>query len=207
MMKRLIVLLVVVVTAAAAAAIARATPGQGQVTSVLSVGTLQTDLAFNTGITAGPHGRTWAGKHYHVNELPEFLKHLRNVGVTDLGAWLDLHPLVSAQFGLAPVALLHAPVIVTQQAKFAPGATSGWHSHPGYLTASVVSGQVVRYRANCSSETFGPGQSFYETEANTFVVRNESTADAVVMVTFVAPGGTPPTGLRLDQPQPTTCAK
>ena len=66
----------------------------------------------------------------------------------------------------------------------------------------------MRYATDCSSQTFTAGQSFYETGASTFIVRNESTTDtAVLMVTFVVPGGTPTTALRLDKPQPTTCSK
>ena len=205
-MKRLIVLLILV-GAAVSTAVALATPSQGQTSTITSLGVLQADLAFNTGITAQANGLTWEGKQYSADQLPEFLMRLRSAGVTSLGEWLNLHPVVSARFGMVPVGLLHSPEIVTQQAKFAPGAMSGWHSHPGYLTATVVSGQVVRYGTDCSAETYTAGQSFYETAARTFIVKNESSADAVVMVTFVVPGGTPTTGLRVDKPQPTTCSK
>jgi quercetin dioxygenase-like cupin family protein len=205
--RRLLVLLVLG-AAAIWTAVALATPSQGQTSSIMSVGALQADLAFNTGITAQPNGLTWEGKQYAANQLPEFLARLRAAGVTSLGEWLNLHPAVSAKFGMVPVGLLQSPEVVTQQAKFAPGALSGWHSHPGYLTATVVSGSVVRYATDCSSQTFTAGQSFYETGASTFIVRNESTTDtAVLMVTFVVPGGTPTTALRLDKPQPTTCSK
>jgi len=205
-MKRLIVLLILV-GAVISTAVALATPSQGQTSTITSLGVLQADLAFNTGITAQANGLTWEGKQYSADQLPEFLMRLRSAGVTSLGEWLNLHPVVSAKFGMVPVGLLHSPEIVTQQAKFAPGAMSGWHSHPGYLTATVVSGQVVRYGTDCSAETYTAGQSFYETAARTFIVKNESSADAVVMVTFVVPGGTPTTGLRVDKPQPTTCSK
>ena len=205
-MKRLIVVLALV-GAAVWAAVAVATPGQGQTNSILSLGALQADLAYNTGISADANGLTWQGKEYAADQLPEFLMRLRSAGVTNLGEWLNLHPAVSARFGMAPIGLLHSPEVVVQQAKFAPGAYSGWHVHPGYLTATVVSGQVVRYRADCTSETFSAGQSFYETAAQAFTVKNESKADAVVLVTFVVPGGTPTTGLRADRPQPTTCIK
>ena len=164
-MKRLIVLLVLV-GAAVWAAVALATPGHGQTNTILSVGTLQADLAYNTGLTAQANGLTWQGKQYAADQLPEFLMRLRSAGVTNLGEWLNLHPAVSRRkFGMAPVGLLHSPEVVTQQAKFAPGATSGWHSHPGYLTGTVVSGQVVRYGPDCTSETLSAGQSFYETAA------------------------------------------
>jgi quercetin dioxygenase-like cupin family protein len=173
----------------------------------MALGALQADLVYNTGLTADEKGITWDGKDYAAEKLPEFLSRLRAAGVTDLGGWLNLHPAVSAKFGLVAVGLLHAPEVVTQQATFAPGAASGWHSHPGYLTGTVVSGQVVRYATDCSSETFGAGQTFYETGAKTFIVKNEGATPAVVMVTFVVPGSTPTTGLRLDKAQPSTCAQ
>jgi hypothetical protein len=47
----------------------------------------------------------------------------------------------------------------------------------------------LRPAEDCSPQTFSAGQSFYETAANPFTVKNESKADAVVLVTFVVPGG------------------
>ena len=203
-MKQLIVILLLVGAAIWTAA-ALATPSQGQSSTILSIGSLEADLAFNTGLTPDPDAVRWGSTEYTSDQLPEFLMMLRNAGVTNLGYWLNLHPAVSAQFGMTPVGLLNSPEVVTQQTTFAPGATSGWHTHPGYLTATVVSGQVVRYGTDCSSEMFATGQSFYETGAKTFVVKNEGTTPAVVIVTFVVPGGTPTTGLRLDEPQPSAC--
>jgi hypothetical protein len=205
-MKRLI-LVAVLAAAAVWAAVALATPGQGQTNTITSMGTLNGDVAYNTGIAAEAGGQTWQGKQYSADQLPEFLMRLRSAGVTNLGEWLNLHPGVSANFGMMPVGLLHSPEIVTQTARFAPGAYSGWHIHPGFLVSTVVSGQLTRYRTDCSSETFGPGQSFYETGASTFIVKNETAQEAVDTVTFIVPGGTPTTALRIDKPQPTTCSK
>jgi quercetin dioxygenase-like cupin family protein len=205
-MKRLVFLLVVL-GAAVSASVALATLGQGQSPTVLSSGAMNGDVAFDTGLDVAPKGITWQDKQYSADQLPEFLMRLRSAGVANLGEWLNLHPGVSARFGMLPISVLHAPEIVTQTVKFAPGASSGWHSHPGFLVSTVVSGQLVRYGTDCSAQTFGPGQSFYETGANTFVVKNESDSDAVDTVTFVVPGGTPSTGLRIDKPQPTTCTK
>jgi quercetin dioxygenase-like cupin family protein len=203
-MKRLIVALVLG-AAAVWAAVALATPGQGQSNKIVAVGTLQDNMAFNTGLEVQANGIGWEGKQYTAQQLPEFLMKLRSEGVTNLGTWLNLHPAISARFGMVPIGLLAQPEIVTQQATFAPGATSGWHTHPGFLTATVVSGQVVRYGTDCSSQTFAAGQSFYETGTHTFVVKNQGTVPAVVMVTFAVPGGTPTTALRIDEPQPSSC--
>ena len=205
-MKRLIIALVVG-AAAIWATVALATPGQGQSNKIISVGSLQDNMAFNTGLDVQANGITWEGRQYTAQQLPEFLMKLRGEGVTDLGTWLNLHPAISARFGMVPVGLLPDPEIVTQQATFAPGATSGWHTHPGFLTATVVSGQVIRYGTDCSAQTFATGQSFYETGTHTFVVKNEGTVPAVVMVTFAVPGGTPTTALRIDEPQPTSCSQ
>ena len=203
-MKRLILVLVIG-AAATWATVALATPSKGQTSTILSLGSLQGEVAYNTGLATQATGTAWNGKQYTADELPEFLKGLRAAGVTDLGAWLDLHPAIAARFGMVPVGLLDQPEVVTQQATFAPGASSGWHMHPGYLTATVVSGQVVRYATDCTSQTFAAGQTFYETGPQPFVVKNEGTVSAVVLVTFVVPGGTPKTGLRIDVPQPTSC--
>ena len=53
----------------------------------------------------------------------------------------------------------------------APRASSGWHSHPGYFTATVVSGQVVGHVTDCSSETFTAGESVYETGSKALIRR------------------------------------
>ena len=133
---------------------------------------------------------------------------LRSAGVTNLGEWLNLHPAVSAKFGMMPVGLLSSPEVVTQQTTFAPGATSGWHTHPGYLTATVVSGQVVRYRNRLLvADVRRPGSRSTRPAAKTFVVKNEGTTTRRRDRDVRRPGGTPTTGLRLDEPQPTTCSQ
>jgi len=203
-MKRLILVLAVG-AAAVWAAVALATPGQGQTSTILSLGSLQGDVAYNTGLATQARGLTWNGRQYSADQLPEFLRALRTAGVTNLGDWLDLHPAVAAKFGMMPVGLLHSPEVVTQQATFTPGGYSGWHIHPGYVTGTVVSGQVVRYAPDCSSQTFSAGQTFYETSAEPFTVKNEGSVNAVVMVTLVVPGGTPKTGLRIEAAQPPNC--
>jgi quercetin dioxygenase-like cupin family protein len=205
-MKRLLVLLGIV-GAAVWASVALATPSQGQSSTILSVGALNGDVAFYTGASTTTDGLQWGTKKYASDQLPEFLQALRSEGVTSVGAWLDLHPGVAAKFGMMPTNVLHSPEIVTQTVKFAPGAYSGWHSHPGFLVSTVLSGQLTRYATDCSAQTFGPGQSFYETGSSTFIVKNETNADAVDTVTFVVPGGTPTTALRIDKAQPTTCSK
>ncbi|HEY2542778.1 MAG TPA: hypothetical protein VGH92_06955 [Gaiellaceae bacterium] len=205
-MKRLLVL-AALGGAVVWASVALATPSQGLQSAITSIGSLNGDVAFNTGLPITGDGLTWGTKHFTGDQLPEFLTALRVEGVTSVGEWLNLHPAVSAKFGLMPIGVLHSPEIVTQTVKFPPGAYSGWHTHPGFLVSSVLSGTLTRYNTDCSSQTFGVGQSWTETGATTFIVKNETTADASDTVTFIVPGGTPTTALRIDKVQPTTCTK
>ena len=205
-MKRLL-MLVVLGGAAIWASVALATPGSGTQATIMSLGALNGDIAFNTGLPMTAEGLTWGTKHYTVDQLPEFLAARRAEGVTSLGDWLNLHPKVSAAFGLVPIGVLHSPEIVTQTVKFPPGAYSGWHTHPGFLVSTVLSGTLTRYNTDCTSQTFGAGQSWTETGTNTFIIKNETGADASDTVTFIVPGGTPTSQLRIDKSQPPACSK
>ena len=205
-MKRLLIL-VPLAGAVICASVALATPATGTKSTIMSIGTLNGDVAFNTGLPVTAKGLTWGTKHYDVDQLPEFLMARRAAGVTSLGDWLSLHPLVSAAFGLVPIGVLHSPEIVTQTVSFPPGAASGWHTHPGFLVSTELTGTLTKYATDCSSQTYGPGQSWTETGANTFIVKNETSAAASDIVTFIVPGGTPTTSLRIDKPQPSTCSK
>ena len=81
--------------------------------------------------------------------------------------------------------------------------SSGWHSHPGVVLVTVKSGTLVRYDADCSPTTYAAGSAFTESGDAPALVRNNTTAPAVVYVTFVVPAGATP--LRIDAPQPLGC--
>ena len=205
-MKRLLIL-APLACAAIWVSVALATPANGTKSTIMSIGTLNGDVAFNTGVPVSANGLTWGTKHYNVDQLPEFLMARRAEGVTDLGDWLNLHPGVSAAFGLVPIGVLHSPEIVTQTVNFPAGAYSGWHTHPGFLVSTELTGALTKYGTDCSSQTYNPGQSWTETCTNTFIVKNETSAPASDIVTFIVPGGTPTTALRIDRDQPSTCSK
>ena len=88
---------------------------------------------------------------------------------------------------------------------FAPGATFGWHSHPGPSLVIVKSGTLTVYHApDCTPEDFGPGSpngsTFVDQGHDLHMVRNNSTtvtAD-VYVVSFVPAGF----GRRIDEPNP-----
>ena len=205
-MKRLLIL-IPLAGAAIWVSVALATPANGTKATIMSIGSLNGDVAFNTGLPVTANGLTWGTKHYSVDQLPEFLAARRAEGVTRLGDWLNLHPAVSAAFGLVPIGMLHSPEIVTQTVNFPAGASSGWHTHPGFLVSTELTGTLTKYATDCSSQSYNPGQSWTETGANTFIVKNETSAAASDIVTFIVPGGTPTTALRIDRDQPSTCSK
>jgi quercetin dioxygenase-like cupin family protein len=53
--------------------------------------------------------------------------------------------------------------IRVQTLRMAPGATTGWHSHPGFVIVSITEGTQTLYSADCSSRTVSAGESFVET--------------------------------------------
>ncbi len=123
------------------------------------------------------------------------------LGRSTYGSGLDVKHngvVVTKTTGSADFATLHVT--------FAPGGSSGWHHHPGVVLVSVVSGSLREYSPDCTYETHDAGEAFVETSDSTRLVRNEGTVEAVVYATFIVPTRTAPTGLRIDDPQPSGCA-
>ena len=85
-----------------------------------------------------------------------------------------------------------------QTLTFAPGATTGWHSHPGFVLISVTQGTLTLYGSDCAPHTYSAGQTFTETD-DPIVVRNETADQATTVVTWVVPEGG---AFRVDQPNP-----
>ncbi len=71
-----------------------------------------------------------------------------------------------------------------------PGATTGWHSHPGLAIIAVSEGTGTLRFADCSERTYSAGSAFVETgddRPTEFV--NETSSPVVLTVTFLAPRG------------------
>ena len=49
---------------------------------------------------------------------------------------------------------------VLQHVRFAPGQSTGWHSHPGPNIVLVVGGSLTLTDEHCSVTTYGDGQGF-----------------------------------------------
>jgi Cupin domain len=90
-----------------------------------------------------------------------------------------------------------------------PGGTSGWHTHPGATFVAVAQGEGTLYNvtgSTCTATKVAAGSGFIQLPTDVHVMRNESSGQLVIYTLFVLPHGTPNTGIRIDQPQPTQCA-
>jgi len=88
---------------------------------------------------------------------------------------------------------------------FAPGGTSGWHSHPGPSLIFVVAGTVTNYLGDdpqCRPHVYTAGQGFVDDGSHAHTLRNEGSVEAeTVAVQFLPAGAT----RRNDEPDPGNC--
>ena len=92
--------------------------------------------------------------------------------------------------------------IVVQDVVYAPGGHTGWHSHPGILLSSVISGSIEWYDSRCRKHVYNAGDSLTES-TQTHYVRNVEAVNAHFMVTYLIANGQP---RRIDQPAPACAA-
>jgi quercetin dioxygenase-like cupin family protein len=95
--------------------------------------------------------------------------------------------------------------IITQRIVATPGATFGWHSHPGENVNVVLQGTLTLYHDEACTEgiDYGPGTSFATSPEDIHLARNHSTTETLVLfATYFAPKTTPPVPVRIDQPSP-----
>lgn len=95
--------------------------------------------------------------------------------------------------------------IAVQMITFQPGGQSGWHSHPGPVFITVLSGTMTFYESDdphCQPIVRHAGQGYVDTGEHAHIARNETTAPATNLVTYFAPAGA---ALRIDQPAPLHC--
>jgi hypothetical protein len=95
--------------------------------------------------------------------------------------------------------------IAVQVIDFAAGGQSGWHSHPGPVFISVVTGTMTFYDSDdqaCEPIVRTAGQGFLDVGDHAHIARNESGVPARNVVTYLAPPGA---ALRIDKPNPGNC--
>ncbi|MFL0239273.1 cupin domain-containing protein [Mycobacterium sp. SMC-17] len=88
--------------------------------------------------------------------------------------------------------------LIIQGLKLAPGASSGWHTHPGTEYSVINTGGVVLQTAgDCAGTEFASGQAVFIPAGVPHRVANENTGAADVVVTYTVPVDVP---LRVDAP-------
>jgi quercetin dioxygenase-like cupin family protein len=94
--------------------------------------------------------------------------------------------------------------LAQQRIVAAPGATFGWHSHPGPTLVTVLRGTLSFYHAEaCTDEIqYGPGTSFSNLPDEIHLARNEGAEEVVLYANYFVPVSSPPLPLRIDQPSP-----
>ena len=75
-----------------------------------------------------------------------------------------------------------------QSLSLAPGASSGWHAHPGPEQSVITEGTVfVQTAANCIPIAYSAGQTVFLPAGVAHIVTNRGPADADVVVTYTLP--------------------
>jgi Cupin domain len=81
--------------------------------------------------------------------------------------------------------------IVVRTHDYAPGSSTGWHSHPGPVFITVIEGQVTFYERDdptCTPKLVSKGQGYVDTGKG-HIGRNESGAPAKDVTVIFAPVG------------------
>lgn len=94
--------------------------------------------------------------------------------------------------------------VAVQRIVAKPGATFGWHTHPGPTIVTVLSGTLTLYHAeHCTAGiAYGPGTSFSNLPDEIHLAKNLGSTDLVIYASYFVPVRTPPLALRMDQPSP-----
>jgi quercetin dioxygenase-like cupin family protein len=90
--------------------------------------------------------------------------------------------------------------------KFAPGATTGWHSHPGPSLIMVISGTITDYMGDdprCAGHDYSAGSGFIDAGGtDVHMLRNNGNMAAETIAVQILPHGAP---RKSSEPQPSNC--
>ena len=75
---------------------------------------------------------------------------------------------------------------------FQPGATTGWHIHPGPVVVIIKSGALTEIHSNGCMTPHNAGTAFFESPGEVHNVVNQGTVVTEVLATFLSPSGTQP---------------
>ena len=82
-----------------------------------------------------------------------------------------------------------------------PGASQGWHTHPGPVWVVVTQGEVSMYGHDGCRRAYGPGTAFLEPPNRLVDLRNEGSQPAEFAVTQIVLSGVP-ARVNVDTPTP-----
>jgi quercetin dioxygenase-like cupin family protein len=74
---------------------------------------------------------------------------------------------------------------------FAPGASTGWHRHPGPTVVTVTTGELTVTSRHCKQHTYGAGETFVEEGPRRHIAVNTADSTTETIVTFFVPTGAP----------------
>lgn len=121
----------------------------------------------------------------------------------DISAKRDIDPGVATHFWKARIDTKGATDLYVVSNTFAPGATSGWHTHPGPSLITVTAGTITAYDSSCTAHVYPAGTCFVdEGGEHAHLLRNEGSIDAVTVAVQLIPAGFP---RRIDAPAPANC--
>ena len=87
----------------------------------------------------------------------------------------------------------HPIDIVVRTHDYAPGSSTGWHTHPGPVFITVLEGKVTFYESDdptCTPKVVSKGEGYVDTGRG-HIGRNESGAPARDVTVIFAPVGLP----------------
>jgi len=89
-----------------------------------------------------------------------------------------------------------------QDAAFNVGGQNGWHSHPGMVAVTIISGTIRWYDENCNPTVYKAGDSWVE-GSQIHAFRNIGTGTVHLMASFITAKGQ---ALRTDEAAPSCAA-
>jgi len=119
------------------------------------------------------------------------------VGVTPTligrGTYEAFNVKVDSQFVEFVAEAKRAVDIVVRNHDYAPGSSTGWHTHPGPVFITVLEGKVTFYEYDdptCTPKVVSKGQGYVDTGRG-HIGRNETGAPAKDVTVILAPVGLP----------------
>jgi len=96
--------------------------------------------------------------------------------------------------------------LYVQSNVWAPGGSTGWHTHPGPSLITVTAGTVTAYEGDdpsCTPHAYSTGQTFVDPGgAHVHLIRNEGTVEARTITVQLIPVDAT---RRIDSPAPGNC--